>query len=149
MCNIRSVQRVTTLATLAVVVVVAPFLYAAGRRGAASAAPQPLSSAETWQAAELFSKVCAGCHGQRAEGMVGPSLVSVGSRYSVAKIQRIAQQGKGKKKPVSMPAGLASPDEARLLARWLAAGPFFPARPTRSGDRDARPMTKPHLAPGP
>jgi len=66
---------------------------------------------------------CAACHGQRLEGGVGPSLVGIGSRIPPTKIERIAQRGKGKNKPVSMPPGLATPEEARLLARWLAAGP--------------------------
>src|SRR3990167_3471446 len=100
-----------------------------GRRGGGRAiAPAPLSSAETQQAHALYAKTCAACHGQQLEGVVGPSLVGVGSRYSLAKIERIAQRGKGKNKPVSMPAGLATPDQARLLARWLAAGPNVTAQ---------------------
>src|SRR3990172_1634112 len=88
----------------------------------------PLSAADEQKAVALYSRTCAACHGQRLEGVVGPSLVGVGSRYSLAKIERIAQRGKGKNKPVSMPAGLATPDQARLLARWLTAGPNVTAQ---------------------
>lgn len=100
------------------------YAYAKGKHGHGKTnVSQPLSVAEEQRAVALYSRTCAACHGQRLEGVVGPSLVDVGSRYSLAKIERIAQRGKGKNKPVSMPAGLATPDEARLLARWLAAGP--------------------------
>lgn len=87
------------------------------------AAPTPLSPAEARQAQALYAKTCAGCHGQQRQGVVGPSLVGVGERYSVAKIERIAQRGKGKNKAVSMPSGLVSADQARLLARWLVTEP--------------------------
>ena len=110
--------------------------HAKGKHGGGRAiATAPLSSAETQQAHALYAKTCAACHGQQLEGVVGPSLVGVGSRYPLAKIEQIAQRGKGKNKPVSMPAGLASADEARLLARWLAAGPKIAA--------DAPASTKP------
>lgn len=97
---------------------------AKGKHGESGApAPEHLSATQVQQARTLYDRTCAGCHGQKMEGVIGPSLVGVGSRYSLAKIEKIAQRGKGKKKSVSMPAGLVSPDEAHLLARWLAAGP--------------------------
>jgi len=105
--------------------------YAKGKHGHGktnqTTVSQPLSASEEQQARTLYSKTCVACHGQRLEGVVGPSLVGVGSRYPLTKIEQIAQGGKGKNKPVSMPAGLATPEEARLLARWLAAGPKLPA----------------------
>jgi mono/diheme cytochrome c family protein len=101
-----------------------PLAYAKDRRGGAkSTQSAPLSEAEIEQARTIYARTCAGCHGPRLEGAVGPSLVSVRSRYPLAKIDRIAQRGKGKNKPISMPAGLVSPGAASLLARWLAAGP--------------------------
>src|SRR3972149_464611 len=118
---------VLTLAVGAYWITIHP-AHAKGKHGGGRAvAPVPLSSAETQQARALYAKTCAACHGQQMEGVIGPSLVGVGSRYPLAKIEQIAQSGKGKKKPVSMPAGLASADEARLLARWLAAGPKIAA----------------------
>ena len=95
-----------------------------GKQGRAKAvASEPISAAEELNAVALYSMTCAACHGQRLEGGVGPSLVGIGSRIPPTKIERIAQRGKGKNKPVSMPPGLATPEEARVLARWLAAGP--------------------------
>lgn len=94
---------------------------------------EPLSAADEQKAIALYSKTCAACHGQRLEGGVGPPLAGVGWRYSPRKIEKIAQRGKGRKKAVSMPAGLVSPDEARLLARWLATGPKPPVDAPASG----------------
>ena len=88
-------------------------------RGDEGSASRPLSAAEAQQARALYARKCASCHGSRLEGGVGPSLAGVGSRYSAAKIARIAQNGKGKKNVISMPAGLATANEAHLLARWL------------------------------
>src|SRR3990172_6683698 len=83
----------------------------------------PLSEAEAKQAGAIYAKTCAGCHGERLEGATGPSLVGVGARLKIGKIEKIAQEGKARKKPVSMPSGLASPEEAMLLAHWLAKNP--------------------------
>lgn len=96
----------------------------------------PLSDTEAKQASALFAKTCAGCHGEKLEGGVGPSLLGVGSRYSLDKIERIAQYGKGRQKPVSMPSGLATADEATLLARWLATNPARASNPTTQSKTD-------------
>lgn len=121
-------------------------LYAKGHHGrdhrqaeTALAAPASLSEAEVNQAKALFAGTCAGCHAERLEGGVGPSLVGVGSRHSRDKIERIVQYGKGRKKAVPMPAGLASAKDARLIARWLATNPMpkgasaSPAEPHEGG----------------
>ena len=84
-------------------------------------AASPLSSAQSQRAAELYAERCAGCHGRQRQGGAGPSLVDIGLRRPQAKIEKIAQFGKGRKKEVSMPAGLVSAEEARLLATWLRA----------------------------
>jgi cytochrome c551 len=91
--------------------------------GATAVTPVRMSSAESQRAYALYTKICAGCHGEQLQGVVGPALMEIRLRYSLAEIEQIAQQGKGRNRPISMPAGLTSPDEARLLARWLAAGP--------------------------
>lgn len=88
-----------------------------------------LSEAEAKQARALYAKTCSGCHGAKLEGAVGPALVGVASRYSLEKIARIAQYGKGRKKSVSMPSGLATSDEAALLARWLDTNPTITGAP--------------------
>lgn len=103
-------------------------VHSKGRHGEAhrhgqsqEAAPSMLSMAEAEQASTLYVQSCAACHGERLEGAVGPSLVGIGSRFTREKIEQIAQQGKGRKKPTPMPSGLATPEEANLLARWLTA----------------------------
>lgn len=93
------------------------------RKAAKSISSTPLSEADAQRANTLFAATCAACHGAQRQGGIGPSLIDVGSRYSAAKIAQIAQFGKGRKKDVSMPAGLVSADDASLLARWLAAEP--------------------------
>ena len=118
----RLLMLVATLSAGAIAVIGS--VHAGGKhRRAEPLEPGPLSASEAGQAATLYAGKCAACHGPRLEGGVGPSLARLGSRYSVAKIARIAQNGKGRKKPVPMPAGLATSDEARLLARWLAGSP--------------------------
>lgn len=91
------------------------------RRDERTEISEPLSAAEGQKAVALYSKTCAACHGHRLEGGVGPSLIDVRERYSIAKIEKIALRGKGKNKPVPMPAGLTTLEEARLLAHWLTA----------------------------
>lgn len=72
---------------------------------------------------QLYQERCAGCHGVQREGGSAPSLQGVARRYSLRKIERIAVRGKGRRKATPMPAGSANPEEARAIARWLAAQP--------------------------
>jgi hypothetical protein len=65
--------------------------------------------------------------GDMAEGAVGPSLIGVGARYPLAKIEKIAQWGQGRKKPPPMPSGLVSEDDASLLAAWLVSSSDVPS----------------------
>jgi len=83
-------------------------------------AVQPLSAAERDRVEALAKSICATCHGAALTGGVGPSLTGIGNRRSLARIERILVQGKGKNKSVSMPSGLVSEADAALLARWLA-----------------------------
>lgn len=78
-----------------------------------------LTESDRLTAQRIYLKVCAGCHGVHLEGATGPSLNNVANRYSIEKLARIAQNGKGRKKAAPMPSGLVSATEARLLARWL------------------------------
>ncbi|MEW8968264.1 MULTISPECIES: cytochrome c550 [Exiguobacterium] len=64
---------------------------------------------------ELYAaKGCTGCHGGNLEGGVGPALTGVGERLSAEEIANIIVNGQG-----SMPGGLASAEEAEVLATWL------------------------------
>jgi mono/diheme cytochrome c family protein len=101
-------------------------------RSAADSEPSAdLSVANAQRANAVYAETCATCHGGQRQGGVGPSLIGVGSRYSQAKIEQIAQFGKGRKKEVSMPAGLVSAADAQLLALWLQTDP----RPKEPGPR--------------
>ncbi|WP_134683527.1 cytochrome c551 [Brevibacillus migulae] len=62
-----------------------------------------------------FKNKCASCHGQNLEGMVGPNLTAVGSKYSRDQILEIIEKGKG-----GMPPGMATGTDAEALASWLA-----------------------------
>ncbi|AIF43406.1 cytochrome c550 [Virgibacillus sp. SK37] len=63
----------------------------------------------------IFEGNCASCHGADLSGGAGPDLTQVGSRLSAEEIQDVIINGKG-----SMPAGMATADEAKILADWLA-----------------------------
>lgn len=93
-------------------------------RSAADSEPSAdLSVANAQRANAVYAETCAACHGGQRQGGIGPSLIGVGSRYSQAKIEKIAQFGKGRKKEVPMPAGLVSAADAQLLALWLQTDP--------------------------
>jgi len=62
-----------------------------------------------------YKNKCASCHGQNLEGMVGPNLTAVGSKYSREQIMEIIEKGKG-----GMPPGMATGADAEAVAAWLA-----------------------------
>ncbi|MEA3318945.1 MULTISPECIES: cytochrome c550 [unclassified Bacillus (in: firmicutes)] len=70
-------------------------------------------------AEELYQQnSCIGCHGGNLEGAgAAPALTDVGDRLSQEEIQNVIVNGQG-----AMPAGLATPKEAEVLAEWLANG---------------------------
>ncbi|WP_042223434.1 cytochrome c550 [Oceanobacillus manasiensis] len=63
----------------------------------------------------IFESNCASCHGADLSGGAGPDLTQVGSRLSEDEIQDIIINGQG-----SMPPGMATDQEAEVLASWLA-----------------------------
>lgn len=62
---------------------------------------------------EFYQQTCAGCHGNQYEGVSGPSLKGVGSKYSKDEIKGILTNGKG-----NMPAGMAAGKEEQM-ADWI------------------------------
>lgn len=66
-------------------------------------------------AEQRYKMSCAACHGHDLEGAVGPSLKQIGATYSAEEILDIIENGIG-----TMPAGLASGDEAAEIATWLS-----------------------------
>jgi|SRR5690625_4563714 len=63
---------------------------------------------------DIYKKSCATCHGGELEGVSGPSLVSIGDKYSQEDIKDIINNGKGNMFPVNLPA-----DEIDALVDWL------------------------------
>ncbi|CAM4078878.1 c-type cytochrome [Lederbergia lenta] len=66
-------------------------------------------------AEEIINTSCITCHGENLEGGAGPALNKVGSKYSQTEIEDIINNGKN-----SMPAGVISPEEAKVVAEWLS-----------------------------
>jgi mono/diheme cytochrome c family protein len=68
-------------------------------------------------AAALFKQNCASCHGQNLEGVMGPNLTKVGSKYSADDIAKIIKEGKSG----GMPPGLLKKQpEIQAVAQWLS-----------------------------
>ncbi|HLR66476.1 cytochrome c550 [Virgibacillus alimentarius] len=63
----------------------------------------------------IFESNCASCHGADLSGGAGPDLTKVGGNLSEEEIHDIIINGKG-----SMPPGMATEEEAGVLAGWLA-----------------------------
>ncbi|MCK9909585.1 cytochrome c, partial [Microbacteriaceae bacterium K1510] len=80
----------------------------------ATPAPSTPSAGGTYDAATaetVFKNNCSSCHGQNLEGVVGPNLTKVGSKYTKDQILEILQKGKGQ-----MPAGLVKGGDADTIA---------------------------------
>ncbi|MBT2734308.1 cytochrome c550 [Bacillus sp. ISL-7] len=65
---------------------------------------------------DIYKQSCIGCHGDQYQGVVGPTLKGVGSKYSKEELMTIVTKGKG----TVMPAGLVKPEQAAAMADWLA-----------------------------
>lgn len=78
----------------------------------------PEAAAETTETAnapeDIYKNSCAMCHGAELSGGSAPELVQIGSKYSKDEIVDIINNGIG-----SMPAGMAPPQQADVLAEWL------------------------------
>lgn len=84
----------------------------------ATETPAPAQGNATYDAATAeaaYKNKCASCHGQNLEGIVGPNLTAVGSKYSREQILEIIEKGKG-----SMPPGMLAGADADAVAAWLA-----------------------------
>src|SRR6476620_6474936 len=65
---------------------------------------------------DIYKQTCIGCHGDQYQGVVGPTLKGVGSKYSKEEIMTFVTKGKG----TGMPAGLVKPEQAAAMADWVA-----------------------------
>lgn len=79
--------------------------------GAAVEDPDDVVTAE-----QLYDNNCASCHGGNLEGAMGPSLETVGAKYSQDEIVDILDNGIGQMQPQNQ----LSDDEKEELASWLA-----------------------------
>jgi len=79
---------------------------------------EPAPAGETSTAGnpeEIASANCMTCHGENLQGGAGPALTKIGTKYSQDEIENIINNGRN-----AMPAGVISPDEAKVVAEWLA-----------------------------
>jgi cytochrome c550 len=65
---------------------------------------------------DIYKQSCIGCHGDQYQGVVGPTLKGVGSKYSKKELMTFVTKGKG----TGMPAGLVKEEQAAAMADWLA-----------------------------
>lgn len=85
--------------------------------GGGGAASAPTSTADAKGAsresegARVFSTQCAGCHGTRGQGNLGPSLIGIESRLSAADQTAVVENGRG-----VMPAFATTLTEAEIAA---------------------------------
>ncbi|MGG3471258.1 cytochrome c550 [Neobacillus pocheonensis] len=64
---------------------------------------------------DIYKQTCIGCHGDQYQGVVGPSLKGVGSKFSKDEIKTFITKGKG-----NMPAGLVPEEQAAAMADWVS-----------------------------
>ncbi|TWE06474.1 cytochrome c550 [Neobacillus bataviensis] len=64
---------------------------------------------------DIYKQTCIACHGDQYQGVVGPTLKGVGSKYSKAEIVNIITKGKG-----NMPSGLVPQEQAEAMAEWVS-----------------------------
>ncbi|MFS0865011.1 cytochrome c551 [Fredinandcohnia sp. 179-A 10B2 NHS] len=64
---------------------------------------------------EIFQQNCAACHGKDLSGGAGPTLQTIGSKYSKDEIADIIENGRG-----AMRAGIVQGAEKDAVAEWLA-----------------------------
>jgi mono/diheme cytochrome c family protein len=64
---------------------------------------------------KIANTSCMTCHGENLKGGAGPALDKIGAKYAENEIEDIINHGKN-----AMPAGVVSPEEAKVVAEWLA-----------------------------
>jgi mono/diheme cytochrome c family protein len=90
-------------------------LWACGGGGSHASSPTSTAGAKgagpESEGARVFRTQCAGCHGTQGQGSLGPSLIGIESRLSVADQTAVVQNGRG-----LMPAFTSSLTEAEIAA---------------------------------
>lgn len=66
---------------------------------------------------QIFEQTCAACHGQSAEGGVGPAIYAIGKYWNAQEIQAFVTEGRGMMPPKG---GLSSDAQVQQVVQWLA-----------------------------
>ncbi|PLS08448.1 c-type cytochrome [Neobacillus cucumis] len=90
------------------------FFYEGPQKQATNTA-QDKGTSSADKAEQIVSSNCVTCHGQNLQGGAGPNLTKIGSKYSQSEIENIINHGRN-----AMPSGVISPDQAKVVAEWLA-----------------------------
>lgn len=62
----------------------------------------------------LYKFSCLSCHGENLEGLAGPPVTNMKTKYSEEDLQKLLNDGVG-----MMPGGLLSEEEAKTVTKWL------------------------------
>ena len=95
-------------------VVVAVFALAQAEIFAPSAPAVDLTAGDVDRGAAIFERECAGCHGEQAQGGVGPALVGTG--LDATEVAAVVQQGRG-----VMPAGIVTGQEQADVVAYVVS----------------------------
>ncbi len=107
----------------------------------------PLTMAERTKASQIYFNRCAGCHGMLRKGATGPALVPERLRsrsLNTASLQTFITYGLPGGMPAWGKAGVLSPSEVDLIARFLQHPPPAPAEMTLE---EMKKHWKVHIAP--
>ena len=96
------------------VVVVAVFALAQAEIFAPSAPAGDVTAGDVDRGAAIFERECAGCHGEQAQGGVGPALVGTG--LDATEVAAVVQQGRG-----VMPAGIVTGQEQADVVAYVVS----------------------------
>ena len=95
-------------------VVAATFALAQAEIFVPSAPASQATAGDVERGEAIFQRECAGCHGEQAEGGVGPALA--GSGLDAATVAAVVQQGRG-----VMPAAIVTGQEQADVVAYVAS----------------------------
>jgi mono/diheme cytochrome c family protein len=113
--NVRTCQRFTVPLAVAVAISCTALWACGGGGGGRASSPTstPVTKGASGESegARVFRMQCAGCHGTQGQGNLGPSLIGIESRLSVADQTAVVQNGRG-----LMPAFSSTLSETEIAA---------------------------------
>lgn len=72
------------------------------------------ASTATLDGEAIYNKSCSTCHGAELQGAIGPTLVSIKSKYAEVDVLKLINEGSNR-----MPGHLVSEKEAEIVTKWL------------------------------